>query len=202
MKAWHVVALVAGAFVVGGLVCRPDRSLARAELERDSLRTIADSLLERDARRSAEARAAADSSRRRQTAIVVLEAQAAHSRAAVTLLQRQLDSIPGVMVPRQLVNEIVAGKDVEIRATIASQDSTRALLLTAVRLRAAADSAAHSWRAVAIARGNALDNALRHRRWGCVVGAGATIGPAIAGSSASLFGGSIGVTVSCGRKVV
>ena len=200
MKAWHVVALVAGAFVVGALVCRPDRSLARAELERDSLRVVADSLEARDARRSADAAAAADSSRRREAAIATLEVQVARSRAAVARLQRFLDS--GKVAPRAIVDSIIAGKDDEIRAWVAVRDTMRTLLLTARRQWAAADSLAQSWRGLAIARGIALDNALKHRKWGCVVGAGATIGPAIAGSRSSLFGGAIGVTFSCGWKVL
>lgn len=200
MKILYAVGLATAAFIIGALMCRGDTSLARAELQRDSLKMVADSLQERDRLRSIADAFAADSTRKREAAIDSLAQLATRRRESNRLLRQRLDSLPGTMVPRVLVIQIIAGKDDEIAAAVASRESMRALLLTARRQKFEADTSLIRWKGVAAKLQVALDDALKHRRWGCVVGGGGTVGPAIAGARASLFGGSIGISATCGRK--
>jgi len=199
VKAWHVVALIGGGALLGALLCRPDTSLARAEFERDSLKVVADSLQGQDERRAIADAAAADSTRRREAAIDSLRKRADSLELAHANVVIQVNQFPD-LVPRALVDDLTRIHAQAMRTANATSDSLRAELLTARRQKVEADTAAARWRRHAETLETKLDNALKHRRWGCVVGVGATVGPAIAGTTASLFGGSVGFSASCGRK--
>lgn len=199
MKLWHAAVLAGAMFVVGALVCRPDTSLARAEFERDSLKVVADSLQAQDQRRAIADAAAADSTRRREAAIDSLTALADSLERVTQTIVAQIHLFPE-LVPRRLVDNLIVTHAQAMQAERAKSDSLRAQLLTTRVQLAGSNASARGWRTLALDRGRALDNALKHRRWGCVVGASATVGPSIAGTQASLFGGAIGIGASCGRK--
>jgi|SRR6266850_4191249 len=178
MKQRYILILVIAAFVIGGLLCRPDRSGEAAQHRADSLATVVDSLKQFDERRAADSAAAADTTLRLKTALVIAARHGAATQRSEDLLRATLDAVADTMVPKRLVQELVDTLDSMIHIREAQRDTALRLFAISERQRVQSDSAAREWRLAAARLQSELAASLKrsNSRYGCTAGAGAAIG--------------------------
>lgn len=189
-------ALLVAGFVIGGLMCRGNSSAA--EMRADSLRTVADSLIARDAQRSRDSAAAT-------ARVANLERNNHALELAALVTRRRVDSLRALVVtdsavPFPLHQRIVAGLDSVIESRTAQRDSNEAKYRVARLLYFAADSASNEWRDLYQSTQRQLDAALKRNRWGCVGGVSATAGYGFVGDRPGV-GTVAGVGVTCGKRL-
>lgn len=193
VRPGYVVALLIFGFLVGGLVCRPDRTGEAAQHRADSLATVVDQLVLADSLRQRAARADADT-------VAALKARAGWLRDHAAVASKMSDSLMRALrvwadsvVPKRLVIVALAAQDTVIRTQAMHIGALERTIEIERRGRLAADSAVRAWTTVALQLRTELAAAVRrsNRRWGCTAGAGATAG-------ISQYAAGVGFT--CGRR--
>lgn len=199
MKPLYIMGVAGLAFVVGALVCRGDRTGEAAQRSADSLAGVVDSLTVRDRQRDADSIKA-----HRRLALI-----AEQNRLLVIKGHRgqhTVDSLKSLVVgtasvvPRPLYDSTIVAYQGLVQTREAERDSAEAKAIIWQRLYAGADSSRNAWRAIAVSAQSQLGAALKRAKWGCVLGAGASLGYGFVGDRPGV-GTVAGVTVSCGKRV-
>lgn len=198
-----LVAIVVG-FVIGGLMCRPDRAGEAAQRRADSLAVVVDTLEARDSARAITDAAADDTlaalrARNRQLGRAVVSATGFGDS-----LSRALRIWADSMVPKRLVVAFIDSTQATIRLQAAQIAGLERASVIADRRRVSADSAADAWHRVALRFEGELAAALKRAngRWACVGGVGGVGGPAVAGNASQTtvgLGAAAGFGAMCGR---
>lgn len=172
-----LVAILAGA-IIGGLMCRPDRTGEEAQHRADSLAVVVDSLEARDSARTLADRAADDTLAQLRAANRRLGQRVASTAAYGDSLTRALRVWADSMVPKRLVLAFIDSTQATIQLQARQIVGLERASSIADRQRISADSAADAWRRVAVRLEGELAAALKraNSRWGCTVGVGATAG--------------------------
>ena len=192
--------LALGAFLVGGLVCRGDRSGEAAQRTADSLAVIVDSLEARDGARAMADQAADDTIARLRAANRQLGQRVASTAAYGDSLTRALRVWADSMVPKRLVLAFIDSTQATIQLQARQIAGLERASGIADRQRQSADSAAAAWRQVALRLQGHLTAALRRSKWGCYGGAGASLGYGSIGDRAGV-GTVAGVGITCGKRL-
>ena len=199
MKLWYVGILTLGAFLIGGLVCRGDRSGEAAQRTADSLAVALKAAQAADAKRAGLVRA--DSQRLALMARVTMQLTQ-HGRAT----ERRLDSLQrlvidtATVVPRALHDSLVSGWRDLLGVREAERDSARSEVVIWQRQALAADSSAQRWQILATAYRVQLGAALKRSKWGCYGGVGASLGYGFVGDRPGV-GTVAGLSVTCGKRL-
>lgn len=194
MKPGLLLGVLVAGFVIGGLMCRPDRTGEAAQHRADSLAVVVDSLTIRDQNRTALDRAADGMI----AALRVANRQLAQRAQIATLygdsLTRALRIWADSMVPKRLVIQTLDTLNVVLALQAQQIVGLERASALADQRRLAADSMAALWRLAALRYQVELAGALKraNRRWGCTAGLGATAG-------ISQYAAGLGVT--CGRRL-
>jgi hypothetical protein len=200
LKPWHLLVALVGAFLVGGFVCRGDRSGEAAQLRADSLEAVADSLTVRDQMREADSIKAA---RRlaliaEQNRVLVGRGQRAERRGD-SLARLVIDTAS--VVPRPVYDATVENFRSLMQIREAERDSAEAKAAIWQRLYAGADSSRNAWRGIAVSAQNQLGTALKRAKWGCYGGLTGSLGYGFVGDRPGV-GTVAGLGITCGRRVL
>jgi hypothetical protein len=196
---WYIVLGLITAFVIGGLVCRGDRSGEAAQRTADSLQVVADSFAEIDYRRGLGI--LADS--QRLSRIVAENRRLANAGVAS---ERRADSLASLVVdtassvPRPLYDVTVQTYRGLVQVREAERDTARAEAVLWKAQAFAADSSAKRWQSLASAYRVQLAQALKRSKWGCYGGIGGTLGYGFIGDRPGV-GTVAGLSVTCGKRL-
>jgi hypothetical protein len=199
MKPLTALGLAALAFLIGGLVCRGDRSGEAAQRTADSLQVVADSLLEIDYRRGLAVRA--DSQR-----LGRIMAENRRLAAQGTAVTQRADSLAGLVVdtasvvPRPLYDATVQTYRGLVQVREAERDTARAEASLWQAHAVAADSSVLRWQGLAQAYRVQLAQALKRAKWACVGGVSGSLGYGFVGDRPGV-GTVAGVGVTCGKRL-
>jgi hypothetical protein len=199
MKPLTAAGIALVAFLVGGLVCRGDRSGDAAQRTADSLQVLADSFAEIDYRRGI----AIQADSQRLVRIVVENRRLAVQGHAS---ERRADSLAGLVldtasvVARSVYDATVETYRGLVQTREAERDTARAEAGLWKARAVASDSSVRRWTALATAYRVQLAQALKRSRWGCVGGISGTVGYGYVGDRAGV-GTVAGIGVTCGKRL-